>query len=120
MCSEVQAKLSPRIEVALRRDGSASGPLGLPVANVLPEGRSSLNGRLVHLLVLPDVVDRAIAGDRPNLLALGRTGAVAGVFLDVVLDERVGGPAVDGDEDCAGCGAGLSIESDVAAEQLIN
>ena len=38
-------------------NGTAAGPLVLTVADVLPEGAGSLDGGLVDLLVLPDVVD---------------------------------------------------------------
>jgi hypothetical protein len=90
-------KFLPRVEVALGGDGTAAGPLALPVADVLREGGSADNGRLVGLGVLPDVVDGAVAGDGTHLLALSRASAVAGVLLDVVLDEWVLGPAVDRD-----------------------
>jgi len=110
--AEVHAELSPSIEVALGGDGSAAGTLLLPVADVLPEGRSTLDRRLVHLLVLPDVVGGAVAGDGTHLLALGRASTIAGVLLNVVLNQRVGGPAIDGDEDGSGLGSGLALEGD--------
>ena len=112
--AEVQAELSPSVKVALGGDGAAAGPLVLPVGDVLPEGALALDAGLVDLLVLPDVVDAAVARDAADLLALGAARTVAGVLLDVVLDERVGGPAVDGDEDRAGGGLGLALELDVA------
>jgi len=84
--------------VAAGSDGSAARPLVLPVADVLPERARALDGRLVHLLVLPDVVDRAVASNGANLLSLSGTSAIAGVFLDVVFDQGISRPAVDGDE----------------------
>jgi len=111
--AKVKAKLLPGIEVARGGDGSAAGTLALPVANVLPEGAGTLNGGLVDLLVLPDVVDGAVASDSADLLALGRTGAVVGVLLDVVLDQGVGGPAIDGDEDGTSLGGGGALEVDL-------
>ena len=98
--------------MALGGDGAAAGPLVLAVGDVLGEGGGANNGRLVDLGVLPDVVDGAVAGDRTHLCALGRAGAVAGVLLDVVLDEGVGAPAVDGDEDGAGLGLSGALEAD--------
>lgn len=114
MLTQVHAELLPGVEVARGGDGSAAGTLLLPVADVLPEGAGSLDGRLVDLLVLPDVVNGAVAGDGAHLLALRAAGAVGGVLLDVVLDQGVGGPAVDGDEDSAGLGGGGTLEVDLA------
>ena len=48
--------------MALGGDGPASRSLGLTVGDVLPERRRALDRGLVDLLVLPDVVDRAVAG----------------------------------------------------------
>jgi hypothetical protein len=84
--TQVHAVARPSIEVALGGDGSAAGPLLLPVADVLPEGRRALDRGLVDLLVLPDVVDGAVTGDSADLLALSRAGAVARVLLHVVLN----------------------------------
>lgn len=116
MCAQVQASLGPRIEVVLGRNGSASRTLLLAHGDVLPEGAGALDRGLVDLLVLPNLVGGAVGSQGADLLALGGAVAVA-VFLDVVFDERVGGPAVDGDEDGArggGCGAG---EGDVSAQR---
>lgn len=114
MLSQVHAELGPGVEVALGSDGAAAGPLVLPVGDVLPEGASALDAGLVDLLVLPDVVHAAVASDLADLLALRATSAVARVLLDVVLDERVGGPTVDGDENSARVGGSLALEADVA------
>jgi hypothetical protein len=112
--AKVHAELLPGVEVALGGDGAAAGALVDAVGDVLGEGGGADDGRLVDLGVLPDVVRRAVAGHGADLLALGRAGAVGGVLLDVVLDERVGGPAVDGDEDGAGGGGGGALEVDLA------
>lgn len=85
-------------------DRSTTRPLALPIADVLPERARALDGRLVHLLVLPDVVDRAVASNSANFLSLSGTGAIAGVFLDVVFDQRVGRPAVDRDKNSSSTG----------------
>lgn len=94
--SKVHAELGPGVEVALCGDGAAAGPLVHAVADVLGEGGGSNDGRLVGLGVLPDVVDGAVAGDLAHLLALSRASTVAGVLLDVVLDQWILGPTVDG------------------------
>jgi hypothetical protein len=117
--AQVEAELLPGVEVAAGGDGAAAGALGLPVGDVLPEGGGALDGGLVDLLVLPDVVDGAVARHGADLLALRAAGAVGGVLLHVVLDERVGGPAVDGDEDGAGVGARGAREVDLAGWGLV-
>jgi len=112
--AEVETELGPGVEVARSGHGTAAGALVLAVADELREGRGTLDGRLVNLGVLPDVVDGAVAGDGAHLLPLSRASAVAGVLLNVVLNERVGGPSVDGDKDRAGGGGGGTAEVDVA------
>lgn len=111
MLTEVHTIFLPGVEVALGGDGTAAGPLALPVRNVLREGGSANDGRLVGLGVLPDVVNGSVAGDGAHLLALSGTRAVAGVLLDVVLDKGALGPAVDGDENGAGLGRGGALEA---------
>lgn len=93
--------------MALGGDGTAGGALADAVADVLDKGGRADDGGLVHLGVLPDVVDGAVAGDLAHLLALSGTRAVGGEVLDVVLDElATPGPAVESDEDSAGLGSG--------------
>lgn len=100
--------------MALRSDSSTARALALPVTDVLGEGGCSNDGWLVHLSVLPDIVDRTITGDRANFLALGRAGAVASVLLNIVLDERVGGPAINRDKHCPSLGLGRATEVDLS------
>lgn len=100
--------------MALCSDSSTAGALALPVTDVLGEGGSPNDGRLVHLSVLPDIVDRTITGDRANLLALGRAGAVASVLLNIVLHERVGGPSINRYKHCASLGLGRAAEVDLS------
>jgi hypothetical protein len=117
--TEVHALLSPGVEVARCSDSAATRTLVNAVADVLGEGAGSLDGGLVDLGVLPDVVDGAVAGDLAHLGALGRARAVGCVLLDVVLDEGVRGPSVDGYEDRAGSGLGGAREVDLAGCALV-
>ena len=112
MRSQIQTQLLPSIEMTAGSDRSTARPLALPVANVLPERARALNGRLVHLLVLPDVVDGAVASNSANLLSLSGTSAIAGVFLDVVFDQRIGRPAVDRDKNSSSAGGSGTREVD--------
>ncbi len=52
-------------------DGAAARPLIPAVVNVLPEIGGTRDRGLIDLLVLPDVVDGAVASDGAHLLALG-------------------------------------------------
>lgn len=109
MGAEIHAVGSPGVKVALGGDGAAAGTLVHAVGDVLGEGCRADDGRLVDLCVLPDVVGRAVAGDGADLGTLSGTGAIGGVLLNVVLDERVLGPTVHGDQDSTSlglCGAG--------------
>ena len=86
MLTQVHAELGPSVEVALGGNSAAAGPLVNTVADVLGEGGSSLDGRLVDLGVLADLVGRAIAGDAADGLgAADRARVVAVVLNDVVL-----------------------------------
>jgi hypothetical protein len=109
---------SPGVEVARSGDSTAASALVDAVADVLGEGGGTLDRGLVDLGVLPDVVDGAVAGDLAHLGALSRAGAVGGVLLDVVLNEGVGGPSVDGDENRASSGLGGAREVDLAGGTL--
>lgn len=94
--AQFQSSGGPRVEVVCGRDGS-TGALGLADGPVLVEGRGTDDGRRVYALGLVDVVCSSVGGD--GALPRGTGGRVisAEVFDDVVLDERVGGPAVDGE-----------------------
>lgn len=61
----------------------------------------------------PDFVSRAVALQSTELLALRRTFTIRGVLLDVILDQGVAGPAVDGDQDGAGGCSRASVKGDV-------
>jgi hypothetical protein len=62
----------------------------------LVEGRGTLDGGLVDLLMLPNGVGSSVAGEGALDGTLLRR--VACILHDVVFDKRVGTPAVDGEE----------------------
>ena len=111
MRAQVQAGCLPCRKVVGDRDSAAIGPLVDTVRNVLPESRRAHDGGLVDLLMLPDLVRAPVAGEGAELLTLRRSLAVRRVFLNVVLDQRVLGPAVKRDKDgsrASSCAAGES------------
>lgn len=118
MRAQVQAGLGPRGKVVGHGDGTAAGPFVDAVGDVLPEGGRARDGRLVDLLVLPDLVRAAVALEGAQLLALRRPGPVGGPLLDIILDERVAGPAVHGDQDRARGLRGAALEGDVPAARV--
>ena len=101
MRAQVQASLLPSGEVVGHSDGAAAGPRGHAVGDVLPEGGCPGDGRLVDLLMLPDIVRTSVALKSAELLALGRALAIVCILLNIVLDQGVSGPSVDGNEDRA-------------------
>ena len=79
-----------RVDGATDALGAADGP-------VLIEGRGAENRGLVDAAGLVDVVGAAVVVDGAEALR-ARRGVEGAVGLDdVVLDERVGGPAVEGE-----------------------
>lgn len=93
--THVHAKRSPSFEVVGSGHGTA-GSLVLANGPVLVECRRAGDRGLVHLLVLVDIIHRAITGDS-TLVGHGRAWVVGAViFQDVVLDEWASSPAVDG------------------------
>ena len=72
---------------------SAAGALALADREVLAESAGALDGRLVDLRVLADLVGRAVAGDAADGLgAADRARVVAVVLHDVVLCNKVSLP----------------------------
>jgi hypothetical protein len=94
--AELEALGSPGVEVGLHVDRTA-GALVLTNRPVLLKGRGAIDGRLVGTSSLGNLVRRAISGDGALVLGVGRRVVGAEVLNDVVLDERVAGPAVDGE-----------------------
>lgn len=87
---------SPSVEVVGSGHGT-TGALAAADGPVLVEGRSALDGGLVDLLVLIDIVGGTVTG---NSTLVGHAGArIVGtvVLQDVVLDERASSPAVNGE-----------------------
>lgn len=76
-------------------DGSTRA-VGLTNAPVLVERRGTFDGGLVDALGTVDVVDGAIGGDCTELCGAGAGVVAAETLDDVVFDERVLEPAVDG------------------------
>jgi hypothetical protein len=93
--TELHALGSPGVEVGLHVDG-AGAALVLADGPVLVEGLGAVDGGLVDTLGLRNLVGRAVCGD--GALDAGRRGWVVGtkVLNDVVLNEGVASPAVDG------------------------
>ena len=106
----------PCVEVVRKRDCSA-GPLVPAYGYVLVEGRRALDRGLVSTSGLVDVVGGTIGGDGADG-GTGRSSRV--IFLDVVFDERTGGPAVDGEQRRAGRGGEGPLVSDGSARGVKN
>ena len=94
--TELHAKLGPSVEVVGSGDGTRR-TLVLADAPVLVEGSGTRNGGLVGANTLVDIVRGTVGGDGAHVLetAAGVVGAVG--LEDVVLDEGVLAPAVDGE-----------------------
>src|SRR6185312_1524745 len=108
--AHVHAERLPLGEVLGQRD-VAAGPRALPHAVELVEGRVALDGRLVDLLVVVDVVGPfAVDREGPLLLPLiwGRQ-VVERVLFDVELHQRAHRPAIHADGGIAAAASGLLL-----------
>lgn len=95
MRSQFHSKGSPCVKVGGDIDGAAR-TVALTNGPVLLEGRRSQDRRLVGAGRLEDLVGAAVNSDG-TLCACSRRGiVVAEVFDDVVLNQGVRGPAIDG------------------------
>lgn len=92
--AQLHAVRRPGRDVVRERDGAARA-WRVSDGDVLLEGRRPLDRGLVGLLVLPDGVRAAVARERA-LVRAARGDALVGLH-DVVLDEGVRGPAVEGE-----------------------
>jgi hypothetical protein len=94
--TKLQAKLSPSIEV-VSSSNSTRRTLVLANTPVLVESSGTRDGGLVCANALVDIVGRAVRGHGAHVLetTAGVVGAVG--FEDVVLDQGVLAPAVDGE-----------------------
>jgi hypothetical protein len=92
--AQVQANAGPGVEVIACGDGSADA-LGGADGPVLLEGSGAFDRWSVCACAHVNIVCSAIAGDGAFLGGAGRRVVGAVRFDDVILDERVGGPAVD-------------------------
>lgn len=83
----------PGVEVVVDGDGAA-GAAAAADGDVLVEGLGALDGWCIDALVLPDGVGAAVTADRTlHRACLGEAGRV---LNHVILNEWVGGPAIDG------------------------
>lgn len=94
--SELHAHLGPGIEVRLGVDNTG-GALVLADGPVLGEGVGTEDAGGVDTSSSSDLVVAAIDVDVALNLGLGRRVVRAERLNDVVLNERAGGPAVDGE-----------------------
>jgi len=90
----------PGVEVVGGGDGT-SGALALADGPVLGEGGGTGDGRSVGAGVLVDVVGGAVGVDGSHV-GTGAWVVATEVLGDVVLNERTGGPSVDGEVGVAG------------------
>jgi len=93
--TQVHALAGPGIEVSLHVN-RAGRALVLTNRPVLLKGLGAINGWLVGAGRLGDLVGRTVGRHGALVLGLGRGVVSSKVLNDVVLDERVAGPAVDG------------------------
>lgn len=106
--TQVHAQLSPSIEV-VGSGNSSSDSLVLANGPVLGEGSGSLDGSGVGAGSCVDIVDGSIGGDGA-LVRASTAGVVVAVGLDdVVLDQGVSGPAIDGEIAVAARGEGAAV-----------
>jgi hypothetical protein len=86
----------PRIEVILHID-TARTALTLPNTPILLKGANTINRRLVSASRHSNVVGSAVGSDSALALRVGGGVVCAVGFDDVVFNERVAGPAVNGE-----------------------
>jgi hypothetical protein len=95
--AEVEVALALPLVKVLARVDDAAGALLAADRPVLVKGGGALDGRLVDAARLVDVVGAAVVFDGAEPAGARRRVVRAVRLDDVVLDERVGGPAVQGE-----------------------
>lgn len=94
--AKVEADVLPGLEMSTGVDGSA-GTLVASDRPVLLKGLVTVNGGGIDTGADVDIVDRSVNIDLTLLLATGRGVVSTEVLNDVVLNERVAGPTVNGE-----------------------
>lgn len=118
MSTQVHSQLSPSIEVVGGGNSSANS-LVLADGPVLSEGSGSLNGSSIGTGSRVDIVNGSVRGDGA-LVCASTAGVVVAVGLDdVVLDQGVSGPAIDGEIAVAARGEGAAV-GDVPGDDVSN
>lgn len=108
----------PRVEVVGNRHRAARAMVAAHRPVLVKGGRSD-NGRLVHPLRPVDVVDAAVGRHLAQLGGAGRWVVRAKVLDDVVLDQGVARPAVDG-EVAVAVGVVAAREVDDSTGQMLS
>ena len=96
MSTQVHSQLSPGIEVVLSCNSSPN-PLGLPNGPVLRECGGSFDRSGVGPGSRVNIVCGSVRGDSALVRTSTSRVIVAVGFHDVILDQRIGGPTVDGE-----------------------
>lgn len=118
VCSKLHSLSSPGIEVGLHVDGTGAA-LVCTDGPVLVEGLSAIDGGLVNTLGLRDLVRRAVGGHGALNGGLGRGVVGAEVLDDVVLNQRVASPAVNGEVRVAGRTVGTGVCDGAMRRQIL-
>ena len=92
--SHLEASIFPSIEMVLRGDGTAHAVVGAD-RPVLVEGGSAFDRRRILAGGLVDLVGAVVGLHGAELLGAGGRIVGAERFNNVILDQRVLGPAVD-------------------------
>lgn len=108
MGTEVKTSGPPGVDKVLEGDGSAGALVGAD-GPVLLEGGGAVDGGLVGAGRDTELVGGAVGGDGAAVGGLRGGVVVAEVLDDVVLDEGVAGPAVDGEVGVAVVGVGSGV-----------
>lgn len=92
---DVQPGSAPRIEVAAGLHGAARALVDAD-GPVLVKGADTVNARLFVTGALAKSIGAAVAGHCAQIAGSGRRVVGPEILDDIVLNERVAGPAVDG------------------------